>query len=168
MTSRRFCADTPSAADKQSFVDKVASSLTSLYGRLQGKAGEVTGVKPGAAWIEALEAGSNNGLTPKSHSNDTGVSTDRKRCANEGPALATASNCLSGQQTGMPSAERAPVMKAALAPKRFTPAPAKKPWPAPANNKSDSAEQPSQPEPLLMVQRLPAVPFRSLPSAESL
>ena len=55
------CAESPDEK-KPKFTERLASALTSLYGRLQAKAGEVTGVKPGAAWIEAMEAGSENGM----------------------------------------------------------------------------------------------------------
>lgn len=49
-------ADDDTADDSLSF--KVASVLSQVYAKFQGKAGETVGVKPGAAWREALEAAS--------------------------------------------------------------------------------------------------------------
>ena len=40
---------------------KAATLLSQLYAKFQAKAGDTVGVRPGAAWREALEAASENG-----------------------------------------------------------------------------------------------------------
>ena len=52
-------ADEDEEDDSLSF--KVASVLSQVYAKFQAKAGETVGVKPGAAWREALEAASSYG-----------------------------------------------------------------------------------------------------------
>ncbi len=52
-------ADEEGKEDPLSF--KAAAVLSQLYAKFQAKAGETAGVKPGAAWREALEAASEFG-----------------------------------------------------------------------------------------------------------
>ena len=47
--------------EKDPFSFKAAAVLSQLYAKFQAKAGETVGVKPGAAWREALEAASEHG-----------------------------------------------------------------------------------------------------------
>lgn len=48
-------------AEEETLGDRVANLLSQTYARFQGGAAATVGIKPGAAWREALEAAADNG-----------------------------------------------------------------------------------------------------------
>ena len=121
-----------------------------------------------------VSAGSNIGLAPEIRGNDNDINTNIAAPVNEGQALPTAGKFLPEQQTDKALAKPAAPLEAAAAVASAlvtkSDMPAQELSTMPARNTCDISNKQSLPAPeaLLMVQRLPAVLSKSLPTAESL